>query len=312
MNITLRQLTYLLSLEQHRNFSRAAEAVHVTQPALSMQIRELEQSLGLTLIERRPRDIRLTRAGRMVLEHARRIQAELKSLEAELRRGQGQINLGVIPTIAPYLMPRALPRLRELQSGLRLREARTEVLLEELMSGKLDAVVIATPAADMETRLLFEDRFLLAGTQQALAANYGLAPDALDPGDLLLLDEGHCLADQALALCGTTRATQSVDLGASSLATLCGLVGEGMGLTLVPELATLTETLAAPTMALARFNEEPSRQIRLVRRKDVADDSEWFAKVATILAEVGTALVEDVRRKVPKETRPTPALRVAE
>ncbi len=220
MNITLRQLQYMLALEKFRNFSRAAESVHVTQPALSMQIRELEQSLGLTLVERRPRDIRLTRAGRMVIDHALRIDAELKSLEADLRRGQGQVNLGVIPTVAPYLMPRALPKLQSVQSGFRLREAQTHELLEDLRKGRLDAAVIATPAPETEEITLFEDHFLLAGLPEALARLEGISPDALDPGELLLLEEGHCLADQTLKICNVNRDAQSVDLGASSLSTL--------------------------------------------------------------------------------------------
>ncbi|MDD8023075.1 MAG: LysR substrate-binding domain-containing protein [Paracoccaceae bacterium] len=298
MNVTLRQLTYLIALDRHRNFSRAAAAVHVTQPALSMQIRELETELGLTLIERRPRDIRLTRAGRMVLTRAQAIEAELRALQAEARRGQGGLNLGVIPTIAPYLLPRVLPALRS-QAALRLREARTETLLEDLTSGRLDAAIIATPAPECHEAVLCEDRFLLAGTPALLAQNRGLAPDALDPGALLLLDEGHCLADQALALCGLTRAAQSVDLGASSLGTLCGLVGQGMGLTLVPELAAATEAKAVPGLALARFAREPARMIRLVRRRECPDADSWFDPLAATLREICTALISDARATFP-------------
>lgn len=293
MNITFRQLSYLVALAEEGHFRRAAERVHITQPALSMQIRELEAQIGQPLIERRP--LRLTRMGRLVTEHARQIGAELRALEAGVRRGQGRLNLGVIPTVAPYLLPRALPALRAQAAGLRVREARTETLLEDLGEGRLDAAIIATPAPDLHEEPLFEDRFLLAGTAEILVRNRGLPPDALDPGQLLLLEEGHCLADQALALCGLTRAAQSVDLGASSLTTLCGLVAEGMGLTLVPEIAAPLEAKAAPALALARFAEEPARQIRLVRRRDSGDAEDWFPPLVRILYGAGVQLVAEAR-----------------
>ncbi|MER5171386.1 LysR substrate-binding domain-containing protein [Thioclava sp. GXIMD2076] len=299
MNITLRQLQYMLALEKFRNFSRAAESVHVTQPALSMQIRELEQSLGLTLVERRPRDIRLTRAGRMVIDHALRIDAELKSLEADLRRGQGQVNLGVIPTVAPYLMPRALPKLQAVQSGFRLREAQTHELLEDLRKGRLDAAVIATPAPDTEEITLFEDHFLLAGLPEALERLEGISPDALDPGELLLLEEGHCLADQTLKICNVNRDARSVDLGAASLTTLCALASGGMGVTLIPEISAVAEQHASPKLAVTRFAKEPGRVLRLVRRADAVDDGEWFESVANILREAGQSVLDDARRDIP-------------
>ncbi|HEY0213256.1 MAG TPA: LysR substrate-binding domain-containing protein [Paenirhodobacter sp.] len=298
MNITLRQLSYLRALAREGSFSRAADVVNVTQPALSVQIRDLETELGLVLVERLPRGIRLTGAGRMVLDRAERIEAELRALEAEARRGQGRLNLGVIPTIAPYLIPVALPQLRAVAAGLRLREARTETLLSELDAGRIDAAIIATPQPGYEGAELFEDRFLLAGTASVIAHNRGLAPDALDPGELLLLDEGHCLADQALALCGLTRQAQSVDLGASSLTTLCGLVGQGLGLTLVPEIAAGMERRATPSMALARFAHEPARHVRLVRRRDSADAERWFAPLVQVLAAAGHRILQDLRGQI--------------
>jgi len=297
MNITLRQLSYLLALDRTGSFSRAAEAVHVTQPALSMQIKELEAELQLVLVERLPRAARLTQAGRMVVERARRIEAELRALSSETRRAQGHLSLGIIPTIAPYLLPRALPRLRSTFGGLRLREARTESLLAELAAGRLDAALIATPAPECTEETLAEDRFLLAGTADLIARNRGLAPDALDPGALLLLEEGHCLADQALALCGLTRAAQAVDLGASSLSTLCSLVAQGMGLTLVPEIAALAETNAAPQVTLMRFATEPARQLRLVRRRDAPDAGQWFTPLAELLSADAQAIIDAARSR---------------
>ncbi|KEP70086.1 LysR family transcriptional regulator [Thioclava dalianensis] len=295
MNITVRQLTYLRALAEARSFSSAAQAVHVSQPALSVQIRELESQVGQPLVERRPRDVRLTRAGRRVLLAAERVAAELRALEAEARRGLGQVNLGMIPTIAPYLLPASLPDLR-VQTALRLREAQTEELLEALAQGTIDAAVIATPAPDFHEEPLFEDRFLLAGTPDFLALNRGLAPQAIDPDTLLLLDEGHCLADQALALCGLTRARQRVDLGASSLSTLCALAGQGMGLTLVPEIAAAPETRAMPMLSLMRFAEEPARHVRLVRLRDCDDAAMWFDPLVGLLRKAGEALVAEARR----------------
>ncbi|OOY11439.1 hypothetical protein BMG00_17160 [Thioclava marina] len=296
MNVTLRQLSYLRALGHARSFSRAAEMVHVSQPALSVQIRELEDQIGQPLVERRPRDVRLTRAGRRVLETAERVAAELRSLQAEARRGLGQVNLGVIPTIAPYLLPAALPGLRA-QGVLRLREATTEELIEEVGQGTLDAAIIATPAPEFFEAPLFEDRFLLAGTPDQLAMNRGLAPQAINPDQLLLLDEGHCLADQALALCGLTRAAQRIDLGASSLTTLCALAGQAMGLTLVPEIAAMQESRAFPTLALLRFADEPARQVRLVRAREASDPEAWFDPLVRVLKAAGEGLITQARKR---------------
>ncbi len=306
MSITLRQLSYFLALADARSFGGAAEKVHISQPALSMQIKELEAALNVTLVERLPRGLHLTREGRELESRARRILAEISELEAAARRKalSGRLNLGVIPTVAPYLLPRALPNLRadDLTRDLRIREARTDDLMADLHSGRLDAVVVADLAygSDLSATSLFEDRFLLAGSERRIsAASAGmeaLRPATLDPDQLLLLDEGHCLADQALEVCGLDRKRLRLDLGAASLSTLCGLVGQGVGLTFLPEIAVATESAAVPGIALRRFAEpEPSRRIVLVRR--VTSDGEgWFARLAEILAEAGAALVNAARR----------------
>ena len=312
---TLRQLTYLTALAEEAHFGRAAARVHVTQPALSMQIRELEGALGLTLVDRLPRGVRLTRAGHEVLARAGRILAEVREMESAARRGAlgGVITLGVIPTLAPYLVPPALAALRgavDMPQDLRLREAETETLLRELSDGTLDAAVIATPPGPGMLELpLFEDRFLLAGTAARLAALAGqaeaLRPVSLDPDQLLLLDEGHCLTDQALEVCALDRRRMGggrarIDLGASSLATLCGLVAAGMGLTFVPEAAARAESAAAPQMALMRFAApEPSRQVRLVRRAAIGEEP-WVPALARLLAGAGAGLVAEAGRLVPR------------
>ena len=294
MNITLKQLASLRALAEHGNFSRAAEAVHISQPALSMQIMELETNLGVSLVTRKP--MGLTRAGRIALAHAERIAAELRALEASMRRGRGQLNLGMIPTIAPYILPRALPDLQAQFDGVRLREAQTEALLMDLAEGRIDAALIATPAPEFDESILAEDRFVLAGRPDILAQCRGLAPEALDPMQLLLLDEGHCLADQALALCGLTRSAQSMDLGAASLATLCGLVGQGLGITLLPEIAIATELRGTPTIALSRFEEEPQRLLRLVRRRGGQQDESWFAPLADLLGTACRQMIDAQRQ----------------
>ena len=207
----------------------------------------------------------------------------------------GRLRLGVIPTVAPYLLPSALPRLRarNLSLDLGVREAQTDRLIEEVREGTLDAAVVALPAPEpgLVAVELFEDRFLLAGSPARLATlaerRVALHPEDMEPGALLLLDDGHCLADQALAACAVDRSRVRMDLRAASLATLCRLVSEGFGLTLLPELAVRAECAAAPELRLARFAEpQPRRMVGLVRRSLSVDDG-WFGELAAILAEAG-------------------------
>lgn len=299
MNITLRQLRYLLAVARHGHFGRAAEAVHVSQPALSMQIKALEAEFGATLFERGPAGAVPTPEGRALCDQANRVLAEVASLEQLSRQpGQGgRLVLGMIPTIAPYLLPVVLPdlRARDISRDLHLREAQTARLLDELASGQLDAAVIATPpeGAGLIAEPLFADHFLLAGSADAIARAAGTpAPAALDPDQLLLLDEGHCLGDQALEVCGLTRRGR-LDLGAASLATLCRLAAQGMGLTFLPELASRQELAAAPGLTLMRFAApQPARQVTLLRRASTPPGG-WFQELAQMLAQAGTRLTAD-------------------
>lgn len=302
MNITLRQLSYFIALAEERHFGRAAERVFVSQPALSTQIRELEDRIGAPLIDRSDRAFRLTPAGHEVLASAQRIMAEMERLEVAARWKEGlhgRLKLGLIPTVAPYLLPAALPhiRARDVALDLKLREAKTEALLTELADGKLDAAVIALPsgAPDLVELPLFSDRFLLAmkagPAREMRMAGKVPRPEALDPSGLLLLDEGHCLADQALEICGMRRTETRVDLGASSLSTLCGLVAAGFGQTLLPEISYGNEAVAAPGMGVVRFdNPQPARVIGLVRR-DLGGPDGWFQELGEILREAGERLV---------------------
>lgn len=302
MNITLRQLNYFIALAEARHFGRAAAMVHVSQPALSVQIAALESALGAILVDRAGRGLILTPTGHAVLGHAHKVVAEMRALEdaARLQRGlSGKLTLGVIPTVAPYLLPVALPllRARNVTLDLRVREAPTEALLGDLSAGRLDAAVIALPSGrtDLEERALATDRFLLAGSVAQIAeitAQEGpLRPTGIAPERLLLLDEGHCLADQALEVCNLDRAATRVDLGASSLATLAGLVAEGFGLTLMPEIALASESAASPGMALARFcDPEPARILGLVRRSG-REGADWFAELGDLLEAATTRLL---------------------
>jgi LysR family transcriptional regulator, hydrogen peroxide-inducible genes activator len=306
MNITLRQLTYFKALAEQRNFGRAAEVVHVSQPALSVQIREMEKSLGALLVERQARDVVLTPFGRRILEHAERVLDAAQALTDAARwRGglSGQLRLGLIPTIAPYILPAALEALRsrDISLDVQVQEAKTDRLLADLRSGKLDAAVIALPAGEegLIEIPLFEDRFLLAGTAARLALQdqgaEALRPMELGASQLLLLEEGHCLTDQALDVCGRGRGHAQINMGASSLSTLSRLVAAGFGLTLMPELAALQEQRAAPLMRLMRFSQpEPARTVGLVRREASEDDG-WCAALAAMLREVGETLVGEAR-----------------
>ncbi len=307
MAISLRQLSYFTALAEAGSFGRAAERVHVTQPALSQQVRELEASLGVELVERLPRGIRLTRAGHEVLARARQILSQVNDLQGAVRFHHGlggRLYLGLIPTVAPYLLPGVLTdiRTRDVTLELRVHEAQTATVLRDLSEGRIDAAVIALPVPEpgFAAEPLFEDRFLLAGSAESLRpfeAEPLLTPAHVTPERLLLLDEGHCLAEQALEVCGLKH-RQKTDLGASSLGTLTGLVAQGFGLTFLPEIAVGSET-AGGQLALARFSPpEPSRTIALVRRASSAGGA-WFDDLAAILRGAGEALVAGARAAVP-------------
>ncbi|AZQ67679.1 hydrogen peroxide-inducible genes activator [Silicimonas algicola] len=299
MSVTLRQLQYFVALAETLQFGAAAEKVHVSQPALSLQIKAMEEALGARLVDRLPREVRLTRVGQEVLDRARRVLTEVGDLEQSVRWRDGlagRLRLGVIPTVAPYLLPMALTRLRarDITLDIRIREAQTTTLVTGLRDGRLDAAIMALPLQDpgLTARPLFRDRFLLCGSPARLDSlgqgAEGLRPQAIAQDQLLLLDEGHCLADQALEVCGL-RSRPNVDLGASSLATLAGLVAQGFGLTFLPELAVATELRAQPDLALRRFDApEPGRDLALVTRS-AAEGAGWVDTLAGILIDAGGA-----------------------
>lgn len=272
--ITLRQLRYFASLARHRHFGRAADDSAVTQPALSMQIRELEREIGAELVERRPGEVALTETGREVAQRAERILAAVRDLVDFARHREvltGPLRLGIIPTLAPYVLPRLLPHLQKAHPALRLevRETRTAGLVDELAAGELDCLLVALPieAPETETLALFEDRFLLAAPAGERLPARRLTIDDLDPRRVILLEEGHCLRDQALAFCTTRRRDGLAALGSTSLATVMQMVANGYGVTLLPEIAADAEA-RDPRIKLARFAApEPGRTIGLAWRR---------------------------------------------
>ena len=274
--LTLRQMRYFEALATTRHFGRAAAQVHVSQPALSAQIMEMETHLGARLVERNRGGVLLTRKGTEVLRRIRSILAEVDRLEQSVRENggvlDGLVRIGIIPTVAPYLVPRLVPHLRDAYPSIEieLKEAVTDRLIGDLLDGRLDAVLAALPvdADNVESRPLFSDRFFMAmANNDSDVLMSPLTENQVDADRLLLLEEGHCLREQALAVCGTTAKRSLVNFGATSMATLLQMVSHDMGMTLIPEMAIATET-ARNDLKIVPFAEPaPSREIGLVWRK---------------------------------------------
>jgi LysR family transcriptional regulator, hydrogen peroxide-inducible genes activator len=289
---SIKQLRYFDAVARFGHFRKAAEHCAVTQPALSMQIRELEKDLGVRLVERRPKGATLTEAGREIALRASRILTEVRDLKDCARRSDlplsGPLSLGIIPTVAPYALPPLLPSMRERYPDLDLqvRETHTLQLRDELLDGSLDLLMLALPLdhADIETMALFEDRFLLAlPRNRRVKGGMRATPELLKEDRLLLLEEGHCLRDQALAYC-QLRKVDSIDtFGVSGLSTIVQMVANGMGITLLPEISADLETRHGQ-VRLIRFEEpEPKRVLGLAwratspRKRDFAE----FGKLVT-------------------------------
>ncbi len=280
--MNLRDLKYLVALADLRHFGRAAEACHVSQPTLSTQIRKLEEELGVTLIERAPRKVMLTSAGQDAVLRARRIVAEVEEMKESARRSHdpesGALRLGVFPTLGPYLLPHLVPQLRERfpQLELLLTEEKSDVLLQRLREGKLDAALLALPVHDeqMHAQFLFEEPFVLAvPAEHSLAGQQAMSMDALGEETLLLLEDGHCLRDQALDVCRLSGAQEKSGFRATSLETLRQMVAAGVGMTLLPALSVHEPIVQPAGVRLVPFHKPaPSRRIALVWRKSSALD----------------------------------------
>ncbi|MBX3569048.1 MAG: hydrogen peroxide-inducible genes activator [Rhizobiaceae bacterium] len=276
-SLTVRQMLYFDALAQARHFGRAAELAGVTQPALSAQIAELEARLGCRLFERGGREVHLTEEAVALQPRIESILAQIREVEAIARRGRqtmrGRFRLGMIPTVAPYLLPQVMPELRRRFPGLQveLREAVTATLVAETAAGRIDGFVAALPLDHpaLSTETLFDDRFLLAvpaGDPDFVAPPVSPESPALER--LMLLEEGHCMRDQALAICGSVRPANLANYGATSLTTLLQMVGHGLGVTLIPEMATGPGS-AIPDLKVVPFAApEPSRAIAFAWRRN--------------------------------------------
>jgi LysR family transcriptional regulator, hydrogen peroxide-inducible genes activator len=284
--ISLKQLRYFDAVAKAGHFGKAAERCAITQPALSMQIQDLEQELGTPLLERSAKGVILTDTGREIAVRAARILSEVRDLTDSARRQSkgfaGPLRLGVIPTIAPYLLPPLLPQLRERypELDLHLRETQTQHLLAELSDGKLDLLLLALPieSPNIETIRLFDDRFMLAtAPDRPLGRQVRATIEMLQQDRLLLLEEGHCLRDQVLEFCDL-RPTGNLDLsGASSLSTLVQMVVNGLGITLLPELSLSVERRQGPIKLLRFAEPEPMRTIGLAWRQSSPRKQDFVA-----------------------------------
>jgi len=274
MNITLKQLRYFDALARHCHFGRAAEACAISQPALSMQIKEMEEALGGVLFERGARQVGLTNFGEEV---ARRVRDILRSVDelgdfarASGGRLVGRLRIGMIPTIAPYLLPTVIGNLTRTHPELdiHIRETTTPKLIQELAEGRLDTAIVALPVSEpsLTEVALFAENFLLVRSGQDEGTPVP-SSEALREMRLLLLEEGHCFRDQALSFCNMQPSPPREVLDASSLSTLVQMVSAGIGVTLIPEMAVAVETRSA-SVSVARFkNPQPSRTIGMIWRK---------------------------------------------
>lgn len=272
---TLRQLRYLIALAEYRHFGRAAESCLATQSTLSAGLQELENLLGVTLVERTKRRVMLTPLGEEVVARAREVLRGAEEI-ADLAAASGEplsgpLRLGVIPTIGPYLLPGVLPALRRAHPALRLylREDQTARLLDRLAAGDLDVALIALPypAGEFETMAVGDDPFLLAcPPDHPLAAKAAITGDDLAGVDLLLLEEGHCLREHALAACHLPGPARGEGVMATSLPTLVQMVANGLGVTLIPEMAVKGGVLAGSDLVTRPLADGSGRAIGLVWR----------------------------------------------
>jgi LysR family hydrogen peroxide-inducible transcriptional activator len=302
-NLTLKQLRYFDALARHGHFGRAADVCAISQPALSMQIKELEENTGTALLERGARGVRLTQFGEEFLTRARDILRAVDELDDLSRAAQdrlvGRLRIGVIPTVAPYLLPAVIDSLMQMNPTLDLhvRETLTQKLLAELAEGRLDTAIVALPVSEptLQEVALFTEDFVLVRPE----ADAGLPVpnrDRLREMRLLLLEEGHCFRDQALSFCNAQNLRPRELLDGSSLTTLVQMVGAGIGVTLIPEMAIAVETASA-RVAVARFvAPKPARTIGMVWRK-----ASPLTKQLTQIAELVRQAAQDLRaRQMPK------------
>lgn len=295
-NLTLKQLRYFEAVANFSHFGRAADACSISQPAISVQIKELEETLGATLFERGARQVKLTGFGTTFAARAREILRAVDDL-TDLGRATsdqlaGKLRLGIIPTIAPYLLPRVIGNLSLSYEGLDLhiRETMTDKLITELSEGRLDTAIVALPISEpslFETPLFDEDFVLV----RPKADGEMPVPNAASLSEmrLLLLEEGHCFRDQALSFCGMRAPLPRDGMDGSSLSTLVQMVGTGIGVTLIPEMAVRIETKSAD-VAISRFEAPaPARTVGMVWRK-TSPLTKQFMQIADVVKRSAEAM----------------------
>ncbi|WP_439273477.1 hydrogen peroxide-inducible genes activator [Pseudochrobactrum sp. HB0163] len=283
---TVRQMRYFEALATTLHFRKAAELVHISQPALSAQIAEMEALAGAPLFERSQRQVIMSELGKQLYPGIQTILHELQMLEeiAAQSRGllQTGIRLGIIPTIAPYLVPVLIPLLNRQHPSfqIQLRESVTARLLEELQAGEIDAMIAALPLDDdrLSHIKLFDDHFFIATSVDDHAAVASpIILENIAPERLLLLEDGHCMREQALAVCALPTQRRMVEYGATSMATLLQMVSHGMGLTLIPEMAVRVETQRNHISVLPFEGEAPKREIALFWRRQTRRRKDFIA-----------------------------------
>ena len=305
MSVTLRQLRYFKAVVENGSFARAAEAVFVSQPALSLQVRDLEKTLGWTLFERDSHGVVLTTLGRKIHEQTLRVLDEALLLETMGKRfheGPFNIALGIVSTLAPYIISKLKAELQNLEEriDIAVTEATSKQLLNKLLGGHIDCALISLPVGKLELteRELFEDPLVLAGSSARLAAfrknARSLKAEHLaksDIGPLLTLSEGHCLGEQVLGACSMLT-LEGVYRSLESVGSVARLAGADAGLTLLPETAAAAEKTASPGLSFLRLAEpEPRRRIGLVYRV-AFHDQHWIEPLATAAARAGKCLIE--------------------
>jgi LysR family transcriptional regulator, hydrogen peroxide-inducible genes activator len=299
--MNLRDLHYLVSLAEYRHFGRAAEACFVSQPTLSTQIKKLEDELGVSLVERTPRNVLLTEIGREIVRRSRSVLAEVDEIKAIAQRTRdpesGSLRLGIFPTLAPYLLPHVIPLLRERfpRLELLLREEKSDQVIRMLREGSLDVGILALPLHEdsLHEEFLFEEPFVLAvPSGHALAGRKKLKMEDLADQSLLLLEDGHCMRDQALEVCHMAGASERGGFRATSLETLRQMVAANVGITLLPALAVKAPMAQAGNVQLIEFSgTPPSRRIAMVWRKS-SSMTPFLKSFAQIIQDLPSSLFD--------------------
>lgn len=298
--MNLRALQYLTALADLRHFSRAAERCHVSQPTLSTQIRKLEEELEVQLFERHPRQVMLTPVGEEIVGRARTLLSEMEAIRAIARRSRdphsGTVRVGIFPTLAPYFLPHVVPEIRQAfpRLTLRLYEEKTEDLIHMLSEGRLDAGLLALPVTEdwLESRTLFEEPFVLAVPENhPLGSSKEVTMEDLADQELLLLEDGHCLREQALEVCQLSGAHEKLDFQATSMETLRHMVAANTGITLMPMLSIKPPLASTENLVTRPFRQPgPKRTIAMVWRKSSAL-ADFLEELADIFAGIDPALL---------------------